>query len=317
MSQITTIYRGMSQDLIEIHKLHLVQARTPVVDFSPFDSSNRLELTYINPSLAVSYSFFHTSSFLLFFIITWHSLLRSHTTMIPHHRHHPSTPLMAHVHTTMSPRHRHRPSTPINVIVRQHRHCPSTQSLSINTVIVHQHSHCPSTQSLSVNTVTVRQHRHYPPTPSLIAKTLKRLSHWTGTFEKAEEKAWISYHVAPNVPRTWYRRSTELRYPPGWLDASWVLSFTLYIHWREAIELTKPPIHKRSQRAHHPLPPTIKEAIELINPQILKMPLSQPSFTTDTKHKRSPRAHRPFLKEAKRAHRLATWKRKTEKKETL
>jgi hypothetical protein len=50
------------------------------------------------------------------------------------------------------------------------------------------------------------------------------------------------------------------------------------------------------------------------------MPLSQPSFTTDTKHKRSPRAHRPFLEEAKRAHSLATLKREIKrkiKKETL
>jgi hypothetical protein len=136
MSQDTTIYWNMSQDLIEIHKLHLVQARTPVVDFSPFDSNNRLELAYINHPLPVYYSFFHTSFFLPFFIITFPSLL--------------------HVHTTMSPRHRHRPSTPINVIVRQHRHCPSTQSLSVNTVIVRQHRHCPSTPSLSANTLIDR-----------------------------------------------------------------------------------------------------------------------------------------------------------------
>jgi hypothetical protein len=152
MSQDSTIYWGMSQDLIEIHKLHLIQARTPVVDFSPFDSNKRLELTYINPSLPVSYSFFHTSSFLLFFITTLHSFLHSRTTMIPHHRHHPSTPLIAscsYYNVTTSP--------------------PS----SVNA---HQR-HCSSTPSLSVNTVTVRQHRHCPPTPSLIAKTLKRLSH--------------------------------------------------------------------------------------------------------------------------------------------
>jgi hypothetical protein len=152
MSQDSTIYWGMSQDLIEIHKLHLIQARTPAIDFSQLDSNNRLESRDINPSLPVSYSFFHTSSFLLFFITTLHSFLHSRTTMIPHHRHHPSTPLIAscsYYNVTTSP--------------------PS----SVNP---HQR-HCSSTPSLSVNTVTVRQHRHCPPTPSLIAKTLKRLSH--------------------------------------------------------------------------------------------------------------------------------------------
>jgi hypothetical protein len=141
MSQDTTIYWNMSQDLIEIHKLHLVQARTPVVDFSPFDSNNRLELAYINHPLPVYYSFFHTSFFLPFFIITLHSLLRLHTTMLPHHRHHPSTPIIA---------------SCSYVIVCQHRHCPSTQSLSVNTVIVRQHRHCPSTPSLSANTLIDR-----------------------------------------------------------------------------------------------------------------------------------------------------------------
>jgi hypothetical protein len=154
MSQDSTIYWGMSQDLIEIHKLHLIQARTPVVDFSPFDSNNRLELAYINHPLPVYYSFFHTSFFLPFFIITLHSLLRLHTTMLPHHRHHPSTPIIAscsYYNVTTSP--------PSSVNAHQ-RHCSSTPSLSINTVIVHQHSHCPSTPSLSVNTVIVRQHPH-------------------------------------------------------------------------------------------------------------------------------------------------------------
>jgi hypothetical protein len=58
----------MSQDLIEIHKLHLIQARTPAIDFSQVDSNNRLELRDINPPLPVSSSFFHTSSFLPLFI---------------------------------------------------------------------------------------------------------------------------------------------------------------------------------------------------------------------------------------------------------
>jgi len=39
----------MSQDLIKIHKLHLIQARTPAVDFPRIDSNAWLEFRYINP----------------------------------------------------------------------------------------------------------------------------------------------------------------------------------------------------------------------------------------------------------------------------
>jgi hypothetical protein len=189
MSQDTTIYWGMSQDLIEIHKLHLIQARTPAVDFSPFDSNNRLELTYINP--------LH-SSLLLSFIL--------------HLSYHCSSLLNIHYFTfyynvTTSP-----PSS------ADTPHC----SCSYYNVTTSPPS--------SVNT----HFRHCPSTPSLLSLLDIYI----------EEKPSSSLYT----PFTKEAKELIIHYPP---------------------------------------------------PQILKMPLSQPSFTTDTNHKRSLRAHRPFLKEAK------------------
>jgi len=118
MSQDTIIYWGMSQDLIEIHNLHLIQARTPVVDFSPFDSNNRLELTYINPLQLVSSSFFHTSSFLLFFVtISLLTLLLRTTIIFTLQFHHTTFIIRQH----SSPPY---PTTPITAISdnTHHRH---------------------------------------------------------------------------------------------------------------------------------------------------------------------------------------------------
>ena len=112
----------MYQDLIEIHKLHLIQARTPAVDFSPLDSNNRLELTYINPpSTRLLLSFilhlsYHSSSLLYFyhfiFILQCLFILQCH-------------------HITVNAHHHRHPSTLITVIIRQHPSPPP----SVNTVI--------------------------------------------------------------------------------------------------------------------------------------------------------------------------------------